>query len=93
MLKLVTTYKLYNKTFEMENSKEFELISEISFALKDCPLKDNVICVCSRVWCNDYHKYIEGTKGKKIFFIWNFIDILINDYIVICKMETHLSYI
>ena len=53
----------------MENSKEFELISEISFALKDCPLKDNVICVCSRVWCNDYHKYIEGTKGKKTFFI------------------------
>ena len=50
----------------MEISKDFELVSEISFALSDCPPKDNVICLCTRVWCSDYQKYIKGIKGKKI---------------------------
>ena len=48
----------------MEIPKDFELVSEISFALNDCPPKDNVICLCTRVWSNDYHKYIKGIKGK-----------------------------
>ena len=48
----------------MEISNEYELVSEISLTLKDCPPKENVICLCTRVWCNDYQKYIEGIKGK-----------------------------
>ena len=52
----------------MEFSNEFEVISEVEVSLEDCTSKDNILCYCSRVWCDDYHDYKKGAKGKHIKF-------------------------
>lgn len=50
----------------MASSNEFETISEVNVLLEDCSARENIICYCTRVWCDDYHDYSKGTKGLVI---------------------------
>ena len=48
----------------MDLSNDFDQLSEVNILLDECTSRENIVCYCTRVWCNDYHDYSKGTKGK-----------------------------
>ena len=48
----------------MELSNDFEVLSELKFLLENRASNVKIVCLCTRVHCDDYQDYTKGTKGK-----------------------------
>ena len=48
----------------MELSNDFEVLSELKLLLENRASNVKIVCLCTRVHCDDYQDYTKGTKGK-----------------------------
>ena len=56
----------------MELSNDFEVLSELKLLLENRASNVKIVCLCTRVYCDDYQDYTKGTKGKRPTSIDNF---------------------